>query len=428
MVESKIIDKALLQSSLQRWKNSFSGLNANLIPRRKVPGLPSKELALAISGVRRCGKTTLALQLSRHFSESEVLYYNFEDPLFLDAVDPKGIEDLFLIFEQVHGRSPELTILDEIQNVPGWERWVRSAIDQRRSRFIVTGSNAKLLSADLATSLTGRSLEYVAWPLCLTEVIDFLTETLKKHSVPAPNKEYCLQYILTWGGLPAVLLLEDDTSKERLLRQYLSDLVHRDIINRRDIRNKKALDQILTYYQTNISSLHSYSAIKKAFGVPIDTIAEYTSALNEAFIVFEVERYHKNLKVQSRDPRKVYTIDHGLRRISARSPEADIGKLLENLIYLELRRRDCTVNYYKNHGEVDFIVSEKYEPKEAIQVCAYGMDNKDTRQREVSSLLACMSELSLNESTIVTMDRDEIIKEKGFIIRSVSAVKWLSGK
>jgi hypothetical protein len=411
------MDRALVQQSLQRWNAYYKELHRKLIPRRDVPAVPKHELGLAISGVRRCGKTTLAVQVSGAFESSEVLYYNFEDPLFLEANDPLGIDILLSVYEQSNGAEPAITIFDEIQNVNGWERWVRSAVDQRRSRFIVTGSNAKLLSAEFSSSLTGRSLEHTTWPLSLSEAQDFLI---------GRSRGYCLKQLLTWGGLPAVLLTEADVEREQLLRQYLSDLVHRDILNRRNIRNKRSLDLLLMYYQTNLSSLHSYSAIKKAFGIPVDTVAEYTNALTEAFLVFEVERFHRNLKVQSRDPRKIYVIDAGLRRVAARSAEADIGKLLENQVYLELRRRKNSVYYYREQGEVDFVITEGYYPKTAIQVCAYGMDVKNTREREIGALVDCLQELELDEGWIITMDRNEIIETDNKLIRSVSAVDWLS--
>ncbi len=141
--------------------------------------------------------------------------------------------------------------------------------------------------------------------------------------------------------------------------------------------------------------------------------------------MFEVERFHPNLKVQSRDPRKIYVVDAGLRRVAACSAEADSGKLLENLVYLDLRRRKQTVYYYQARGEVDFIVTEGYQPKTAIQVCAYGMEKEATRRREIGSLLACLSALDLDEGLIVTMDRNEVIEADGKLIRSVSALDWL---
>src|SRR3990167_4633084 len=123
------MDKATLQASLERWEVSFRKFRDNLILRTEIPELPTHELGLAISGVRRCGKTSTAIQLSKKFKACEVLYYNFEDPQFIGTETPAGIETLFAIFEQKYGVAPELTILDEVQNVTGWERWVRTAID-----------------------------------------------------------------------------------------------------------------------------------------------------------------------------------------------------------------------------------------------------------------------------------------------------------
>jgi uncharacterized protein len=416
------MDRAELLDSLKRWTRYFNSTRDELIPRQQLPSMPNKDVGLAISGVRRCGKTTIAIELSKEFKKEEVLYYNFEDPLFLHASDPNSIETLISLFEEQYGYPPELMILDEVQNINGWELWVRSAIDQKRTRIVVTGSNAKLLSADLSTSLTGRTIHHISWPLSLQEANQFLEKSSKKAS---PNLSYTLKQILTWGALPQVLLTKNQASRDLLLRQYLSDIVHKDIINRHSIRNKHALDRLLIYYQTNLSSLHSYSAIKKAFGIPIDTISEYTSALTDAFLIFELERFHKNLKVQSRDPRKVYVVDFGLRRVGARSTEADIGKLLENLVYLELRRRNKSVYYYKQDLEVDFLVTENYQPVMAIQVCALGMDNPETRKRELTALTQCMNEFGLKQGLVITMDRNEVIKVDKLKIKSIAAKNWL---
>jgi predicted AAA+ superfamily ATPase len=225
--------------------------------------------------------------------------------------------------------------------------------------------------------------------------------------------------------MPEVIQRIDAGISENLLDQYISDILLKDVVQRHEIRNTRLLRQLATFYYTNISSLHSYSSLAKAFSAGTDTVMLYTQAMQEAFLLFEVERYHPNLKSQARDPRKLYAIDLGLRRAIARSPQVDSGKALENVVYLELRRRGLEVMYYKGNQEVDFLVLDRYQPIEAIQVCASLSGAPDTRRREVQALTECMKALNLSRGTIIALNEDETIKVEGLTISVVSAWRWL---
>jgi len=231
--------------------------------------------------------------------------------------------------------------------------------------------------------------------------------------------------MLQWGAFPEVVTAEDDNTRKRLLRQYLTDIVLKDVVTRNEIRNQRAFDRVLTFYLTNPSSLHSYTALKNAFGVSTETAAAYTAALEDAFVTFEVPRYHRNLKVQTRDPKKVYVIDPGLRNVGARSAENDTGKLLENLVYLQLRRLEAEITYFRGKQEVDFVITESYQPVAAVQVCAADLENAETYRRETEALSECIHQLNLKPGTIVTWDREDRLHHGGLTIDLVPAHRWL---
>lgn len=409
-----------LKISIDEWHKYYCTARDKSFSRW-TPKIPSVDLGMALTGVRRSGKTYSAIRASAEIEEEKVLYYNFEDPLFTLNNDVMQLDRLISIAQEYRKSAIELLILDEIQNVSGWERWLRKIIDQKRYRVIVTGSSAKLLSSELATSLTGRCLEYQIWPLSFSEFRKFrgMSGDSRLEMLPA------LREYITWGGFPEVVKENDISIKKKILEQYFNDIIHKDIVNRNSIRNKKILDQICIYYLTNVSSLHSYSAIKKAFNIPTDTTQEYTQHLQDAFLIFEMMRYHQNLKVQSRDPKKIYAIDLGLRASIAKSVHDDTSRLLENMVYIEIRRLEKEVTYFKGNFEVDFVITENYKATEAIQVC-YDISQKETREREINAMLECLNELDLKNGLILTFDTEEKITMNGKTIEVMPIYRWLS--
>lgn len=413
-------DHAAVLSSLESWRKTYLNARLNLKPRSPLESAPSP-LGTAIVGVRRCGKTYSAIEMSKHLPAHKVFYYNFEDPLVAQVTDAIFIDELLTLATQAYSQTFSLLVLDEIQNVPSWERWVRSALDQRRFSLIITGSSAKLLSGEISTALTGRVLQLERWPLSYAEFLQFMN---KEPSDELEHIQVISEYT-KYGGFPEVVLQKSMDVRDAILQQYYNDIIFRDVLGRYEIRNRRALDQIITYYFTNPSSLHSMSALKKAFGVSLDLASGYTRALVDAFMVFEVERFHPNLKVQSRDPKKIYVVDTGMRRVASRSHSADFGKDLENLVYLELRRRKQRIFYYYEKQEVDFVTVEALQPKQAIQVCATGLEDEKTREREISGLLNCMKSLNLNKGLILTLNHKEKLRMQDCEINIEPLYNWL---
>jgi uncharacterized protein len=415
------MERSLLHRSLEDWHTFYLQKRHSLIFRSCPPLPESSALAVALTGIRRCGKTSTAILMCKDLDPEIVLYYNFEDPLFAFEESPRHLGTLLDVAQQYRSKPIELIILDEIHNIPGWEKWLRTLIDQQRYRCIVTGSSAKLLSSEIASSLTGRCIEYQTWPLSYKEFLNF-------HGGSPDDRRMHLsefQKYLEMGGFPEVVKQSTPQQARILLDQYFSDILLRDVVQRHEIRNARLLRQLATYCLTNISSLHSYSSLAKAFSSSTEIISRYTAALTEAFLLFEVERYHRNLKVQARDPRKIYSIDLGLRDVIARSVNPDYGKELENLVYLELRRRGCEVMYFKETHEVDFVILEAYRPVGAIQVCLSLHRSTETREREVSALRECMSVTGLKLGRIITLDEEESFEVEEGQVEVLSAWRWI---
>ncbi len=390
--------------------------------------------ALALIGIRRSGKTFYALDLASKLKK-KFLYVNFEDPYFISNNSTGELDKLIETYTEYELAEPELLVLDEIQNINSWERWIRKAIDLRKYQIIITGSSAKLLSSEIASSLTGRSISHNIWPLSFKEFLNF--KQIKPHQnkqvtpqqIKPTHNEYLAyfhKYMLE-GAFPEPSLLEKQTARVTQLRQYFEDILHKDIVKRYEIRSTRNLYLIANYCLTNLSSQHSTHSIKKALNINPETVGDYLRYMEDAFLLFGVNRYHPNLKVQARDAQKIYVIDNGLRNAISRSKSEDYGKLAENAVFIELKRRSKEIYYYKEKQEVDFIITENFKAKEAIQVCYSVLEDPKTYNRATSALVACIEELKLKEGLILTKDREEVLRLNKKTIRIVPLYKWFLG-
>src|SRR3989344_2602466 len=402
----------------QQWLNK----NSHLIIPRKSHFSQQKDLCLALTGVRRSGKSSMSVKLALGRLE-ETFFFNFEDPIFFPGANVAVIDQLLSLYEEETGKAPKLVILDEIQNLEGWKRWVRKAIDLVHYQIVVTGSSSHLLSSEIATAISGRVIEQTIWPLSFSEYIAFLSK--KPSSQGAWLRE--LENYLRWGGFPKIVLTSDANDRVILLKQYLSDIVFRDVVARHAIKNQQALNQVVSFYLTGLSCLHSYNSLRKAFGISIELASTLTGYLTQAFLIFEMSRYHPNLKVQARDPKKIYVIDTGLRTVSLQSDREDWGRLAENAVYLELRRRGKQAFYYKQLQEVDFVITELGKPVDAIQVCYSDLEDQETRNREINALLECLKALELPSGKILTLSLEDVCLREGKTIHLIPLYQWLSG-
>ncbi len=420
-------DRGKIKAAIDDWLVWYRQASNTLIKRTLSVNVSSElagKKACAYIGVRRCGKTFSAIQASKDsgISADKILYFNFEDPLMLLEKGPAVFDEVISVHTEYAGISPELVLFDEVQNIEGWEKWVRKAVDMARFRLHITGSSAKMLSSELSTAISGRNIEIPVWPLSFGEYLVF--------SGRAPNNgnEYlsAVRDYLNWGGFPEVAMVKEEEDKRIILRQYVNDIMLKDVIGRHEIRSKHQLDQLMIYYFTNISSPHSYNSVSRAIQMNTDTIADYTGFLAEAFLFFEVKRYHHNLKVQSRDAKKIYCIDTGMRNVHSVSPFNDeLGKLAENAVYIHLMRQGKEVWYFKGEAEADFVVTKFGKPQDVIQVCYSDMEDAKTREREVSGLVEALKYTGLKKGVVLTSSREEKFSEHGKDIEFIPLYKWL---
>lgn len=423
-------DRGKIKTAIDDWLMWYRWASDTLIKRRLSVSV-SNELAgkkvCAYIGVRRCGKTFSAIQASKNsgIPADRVLYFNFEDPLTLLETGPAMFDEIISVHTEYAGVSPELVLFDEVQNIEGWEKWVRKAVDMGRFRLHITGSSAKMLSSELATAISGRNIEIPVWPLSFDEYLLFSNRS------PNDANEYlsAVRDYLIWGGFPESVLVKEAEDKKIILRQYVNDIMLKDVIGRHEIRSKHQLEQLIIYYFTNISSPHSYNSVSKAIQMNMDTVADYTGFLAEAFLFFEVKRYYHNLKVQMRDTKKIYCIDTGMRNVHSVSPFNDeLGRLAENAVYIHLRRQGKEVWYFKGDAEADFVVTELGKPQDVIQVCYSDMEEAKIREREVGGLIEALKYTGLKKGVVLTLSREERFSEQGKNVVFIPLYKWLMVK
>ena len=328
------------------------------VPRRvDLPKALEPGVALVVQGVRRSGKSTLLTQLVQHYrlARERCLFMNFEDPRLVRRLDHTTLQQLVDGFEARVGPGATY-FLDEIQVVAGWESWLRAELDRpRERRFVVTGSNAHLLSGELSTKLTGRHVVVELFPFQFAEYKDLRPSgTLREY--------------LHDGGFPGPLKSENG---DRLLRGYFHDIVERDVRERVGARSSAPLKQLAQMVFESAGSELSTRRAAAAIGVATDTAALYLAALESAYLVLACPFFAWSERKRAARNRKYYPVDTGLRRITVTPAGEDFGKHLECATFLALRRKYGAVHYWRGKGEVDFVVLEDGRPR-PIQVSAEG--------------------------------------------------------
>jgi len=357
-----------------------------------------------ISGIRRCGKSTLMEQV-KHRYKTATAYFNFEDPRVHDFV----VGD-FQKLDEVIGSETEVYFFDEIQNVGSWEIYVRQLHDRGKKVFI-TGSNASLLSKELGTRLTGRHLRHELFPFSYPE---FLAYNKVKNTMSA------FERYVHHGGFPEYLRDENP----EVLHMLLKDIVSRDIAIRYGIKNAGTLLDITLFLISNVGKEVTYNSIRKAFNVgSANTVSDYLSWLEDTYLLFFLQRFSWSAKNRTVNPRKVYAIDTGLVNANSLSYTKDKGRLLENIVFLFLRKKKYKLSYFREQAECDFVVFENEKCKMLIQVCEHlHSENKD---RETKGLLEAMDFFEMKLGIIVTKQQEDMLKINGKIINLVPAFKFL---
>ncbi len=397
----------------------------------KLPELKERDLILpkktnkiiTVSGPRRVGKTYYFYQiiqgLRKKIDNNRIVYINFED----DRLLPLTVKDLNNLIEAYFELYPEnktkeiYCFFDEIQNIKNWELFIRRIYDKEKVKIFLTGSSSKLLSKEIATSLRGRTLDYQMFPLSFKEFLRFKGVKLDKNFAYSQLrfriKKLFKEYVI-FGGFPEVVL-EKDNLKFLVLRNYYNLVIYRDLVERFALRNTSFLKSLTKYLLTNFSAVFSvnayYQSLEKSLRPARETVLEYLSYLQEIGLIYLVPVFSHSLKVQQVNPKKNYVIDNGLRNAVSFRFSEDFGRLLENLVFIELKRRNKEVYYHKQKKECDFVVKDNLKINQAIQVTRNF--KKENNERELGGLIESMQKYQLKQGLILTQDQEEsIVKVK----------------
>jgi hypothetical protein len=370
---------------------------------------------IILSGIRRCGKSTLLKQIMQ--TRKDYCYVNFEDERLLSfRAEDFNILDEVLI--EVYGPASTY-FFDEIQNVEKFETFVRRLQDSGK-KVVLTGSNASLLSQEFGTRLTGRYKLFEVYPFSFAEFLRFHKTSIRKESLYIPEEKVNLirlfgRYV-ECGGMPEYLINNDSD----YIKTLYDNILYRDIIARYSIRRQRLVRELVGILASTITLPFTYNSLKKSLGLMnAITVKEYISYLSGAYLFFELLRFDYSVKKQLNSPRKIYIIDTVFSAISGFSLSPDKGRMLENIVFIELKRRGCEIFYFSGNRECDFILKDQKKIFGAIQVC-YEF-TKENQERETIGLLKAMEEFKLAESLILTYDQEDILKfdEKIIIIKPV---------
>ncbi|UJP64954.1 ATP-binding protein [Mongoliitalea daihaiensis] len=374
---------------------------------KKLLGLERTELedysllqshALIISGIRRCGKSTLLVQLlMKQFPQA--FYMNFEDPR-LYGFALADFQKLDILIEELDDKT---IFFDEIQVVNGWERYVRQKLDQGLSNLVITGSNASLLSRELGTKLTGRHVTRELFPFSYAQFCQF--EDLKKS--PESTRDY-----MSLGGFPEYL----KSKRQELLHQLLDDILLRDIAVRYRVRDVKSLQNLAIYLISNVAKPVSGNNLRKTLEIKAtSTVMEYFSYLEESWLFFFVPKFSYSQRKQLVNPKKVYAIDTGLVTANTRSFSGDDGRRFENMVFLHFRRSYSEIYYFSEKGECDFVVFDRKGLVALVQVC--WELNMDNIKRELDGLWEAMRFFDQKEALLVTFSQEDQFEQDGYAIK-----------
>lgn len=394
---------ALVIDSQQEY---FQGKDQGLI-RESLSKIPIVEsFATIITGLRRCGKSTLLLQLMNQKNQNAI-YLNFED-IRLIAFEPS---DFPRLYSEIKQRAVQVIFFDEVQLIEKWEIFVNQLL--REGFFVfVTGSNASLLSGELGTHLTGRHLSMELFPFSYQEFISFTSSAVSYESLEA---------YLKIGGIPEFV----KSKNELIIAALLDDILVKDIAVRHGIRDIASLKQLALYLLSNLGVPTSANKLVGMFGIKSAvTILDFFSYFQNSYLMDFVPQFSYSLKAQNRNPKKVYALDLGLATAVSTSFSENNGRKLENLIYLHLRRKYNSIHYFTEKGECDFVVSEKGKVTHAIQVCYQISD--ENFSREYKGLLQALDFFNLEIGWIVTANQRDRFKESGKTVELIPAFEFIT--
>lgn len=396
------------------WNDSFV--------RREFPEMLTKgEDIVVISGIRRCGKSTLLNQIRSGYREQDY-YMNFDDERLLNF-QVADFQELHEIFIELFGKQTTFWF-DEIQNVQGWERFIRR-LHESGNKVFITGSNATMLSRELGTHLTGRYIRHELFPFSFKEFLllnkfELNDKTIYSTEEKAELRRLYNAYFLS-GGFPYYLKFGDDN----YLKSLYESILYRDVMARHNLTGEKELKELVYLLASNVARLFSNNRLAAAVGLKnATTIKNYLDFLQDTYLLFAVNKFDFSARKQLQNARKIYFIDNALIRKLGFMFSEDRGRFLENMVFIELKRRRKEIYYFKGKAECDFLLRDGINITGAIQVC-YAFGDKETRDRELKGLMEALEVFHLDNGWILTDDTEETFEQNGKTIRIMPVWKWL---
>jgi predicted AAA+ superfamily ATPase len=419
-------------------KDTFKRIIITQLERLRLPAHPVKRVcytalseahalphALIVSGIRRCGKSTVLTQLLEAEHPQDFYFLNFDDERLVgfEATDFDALHETFV---ELFGVK-KIFFFDEIQNVLGWEAYVRRMQDTG-IKFYITGSNSALLSSEISSKLTGRHRDFEEFPFSFTEYLAFKKFEINP-CIDFYNPEtrglikQHFNYYLKNGGFPEYLKYED----KEILSTIYEDILFKDIVVRYEIQDIKALREIALFLISNLANPFSYNKLKSLTQLgSVNTVKNYVQYLENSYLIFTLNQFSFSLKEQILTTKKIYVIDNGLVDAVAFQFPGHSSNFLENLVFLECRRRYKEIYFYKteNNLEVDFLIRKGNKIEQLIQVTEH-MNDDSTRHREIKALTHALRECKLNEGLILTLDHKEMITVENLQIQVLPIWEWL---
>lgn len=415
------MDKNILREILIDQKEIF--LNRKGLIEREIPldSYLSTQQVVVISGVRRCGKSSLLFLIKEkmRLNPDEFCYCNFDDERVVAST--QTLNDVYTIHLETYRKEP-VFFFDEIQLAPNWEKFINRMYEQGK-KIYVTGSNAQLLSSEISTSLTGRNKVLELYPFSFSEYLRFKSRSYDMTYLSVKQQSLLqndLNTFLETGGLPLVLK-ENDLD---IAHSLFQDILYKDIVARYKLTNVEEIRQIGLFLASNIGKLFSYSTLQSISGTKsLSSIKDYLHYYESSYLFAYLRKFDYSVKKQMANSRKVYTIDNAIaNRLGFRFSD-NIGRLLENCIYLELKRRGCEIFYFSQKHECDFLIKEGMNIMEAIQV-VYSL-NKENALREIAGLQESMETYKIPKGTLIVFE-DRYKEQLPDKISMVSAYEWLT--
>lgn len=421
----------------QKWTEVIKDFHERSLPELierdiKIPLETPINRAISIIGPRRAGKTyemfnIIKKLLEKDIKKQQLVYINLERA-DLGIVDYTDLVLMLEVFYEIYPENKNKKMwlfLDEVQNANNWEKFVRTALDENIKVYL-SGSSSRLLSKEIATSMRGRSISYNVLPFSFNEYLKtngilaekFLSSLEKSKIINLLNN------YIEYGGYPEVIIYQ--TEREKILTDIRETAIYKDVIERSRIRNVKAMKLLINaLINSKEFSVNKFYNFLKSSGIKIgkNVLYNYVEYLNDAFFVFMLRKFSYSYKESEQSIPKPYFIDNGLLRISGITNK---GRLMENLVFIELFRRGLDIAYSKSitKEEVDFVIKENKNIKQLIQVC-YDINAPDTKEREVRALIKMSKELRCNNLMVITMDYEGKEKVNGKEIKFTALWKWL---